>query len=203
MRPLRAAARTLHAQIKPSTTAHCTLSLALVGMLLILPHTAQAIEGQTAPEWQISEWLNGPGIELGQLKGQVVIIEFFQLWCPGCKRFSIPLMKAWHKRYAKRIRQKKMYLLSIHSVFEGHEAQSPARLRAFVLEEKIKHLVGIDRHPPDREIPMTMRLYRTRGTPEMVVIDKQGVVRFQRFGGFDPDLIEKLVEKLLVEPDPS
>jgi hypothetical protein len=45
-----------------------------------------------------------------------------------------------------------------------------------------------------------MRRYRTRGTPEMAIIDKNGYIRFQRFGGFDPDMAENLIRKLISEP---
>ncbi len=183
--------------MRPIHLVSIRLILALFCFITSTP--AQAIEGEPAPEWHISEWLNGSGVTLEELKGQVVVVAFFQLWCPGCKRFSIPLMKTWQKHFARPIRQKKLFMLSIHSVFEGHEAQNPARLRAFVKKQAIRHLVGIDRHPLHQEIPMTMRLYHTRGTPEMVIIDKKGIIRFQRFGGFDHDEAEQLIKLLLLE----
>ena len=54
-----------------------------------------AAQSLNAPEWVVSEWINGSGTSLQDLRGQVVIVEFFQLWCPGCNKFSIPLMKRW------------------------------------------------------------------------------------------------------------
>jgi hypothetical protein len=42
--------------------------------------------------------------------------------------------------------------------------------------------------------------YNTRGTPEMAIIDKQGNIRFQHFGGFNPAPVEKLIDALLLEP---
>lgn len=44
-----------------------------------------------------------------------------------------------------------------------------------------------------------MKRYRTRGTPEMAIIGKQGRIRFQRFGGFDPTEAEALIRRLLDE----
>ncbi|MCG7873977.1 MAG: hypothetical protein N0C81_06595 [Candidatus Thiodiazotropha lotti] len=44
------------------------------------------------------------------------------------------------------------------------------------------HPVGIDLHLPGEEIPETMRAYQTRGTPEMAIINRSGMVRLQRFG---------------------
>ena len=55
-----------------------------------------------APEWAVSEWINSDGVTLSDLKGKVVV-DFFQLWCPGCNAFSIPLVKFWGKVFAKKI----------------------------------------------------------------------------------------------------
>ena len=46
-----------------------------------------------APEWTISEWLNSEATKLRDLRRKVVIVDFFQFWCPGCNSFSIPLLK--------------------------------------------------------------------------------------------------------------
>ena len=44
---------------------------------------AHAAAGKKAPEFDVSEWLNSPGLKLADLRGKVVVIDFFQLWCPG------------------------------------------------------------------------------------------------------------------------
>lgn len=152
-----------------------------------------------APLWDVSQWINGPGVNVDKLRGKVVIVEFFQLWCPGCNRFSIPLMKKWAGKYADQRAANKLFMVSIHTVFEGHDYQSPERLRAFVKQNGMTHLVGVDRHKGSETIPETMRRYRTRGTPEMAIIDKNGRIRFQKFGGFKPELAEHLIDQLLQE----
>ena len=156
-------------------------------------------EQKIAPEWDVSEWINGNGTTLADLKGSVVVVEFFQLWCPGCNRFSIPLMERWHQVFAEDIDSERLVMVSIHTVFEGHEHQNPARLKAFLEEKGITHLVGIDRHKDGDEIPETMKRYNTRGTPEMAFIDKQGRLKFQHFGGFNVDRAEQYLRQLLDE----
>jgi hypothetical protein len=42
-----------------------------------------------------------------------------------------------------------------------------------------------------------MRRFRTSGTPEMAVIDKKGIIRFQEFGGFNFKRVERLIRQLL------
>jgi len=153
-----------------------------------------------APDWLVSEWINSPGVTLSELKGKVVIVEFFQLWCPGCNKFTIPLMKQWNRTFKNQIESGKLKILSIHTVFEGRDYQTPERLKSFVKEKGIHHLVGIDVHKKGEYLPETMKRYRTRGTPEVAIIDKNGYIQFQIFGGFDPAIAENLIRKLINEP---
>lgn len=155
------------------------------------PEAAQV--GQQASPWVVSEWVNSEPISLAQLKGKVVVIDFFQLWCPGCNRFSIPLMLQWEKKYKNAA---DVQLVGIHTVFEGHDYQTAERLRAYVKEKGIHHPVGMDAHVSDTRLPETMIRYQTKGTPEMAIVDKQGVIRFQKFGSFDIGEAESLIAEL-------
>ncbi len=174
--------------------------LLLSSIVTLMAHNLGTARSVKAPEWLISEWINGPGVTLSELKGKVVIVEFFQLWCPGCNSFSIPLMKKWNKTFRNEIASGDLVLVSIHTVFEGHDYQTPKRLRSFVKEKGIHHLVGIDKHEKGERIPETMKRYRTKGTPEMAIIDKRGYIRFEKFGGFDPSPVERLIIQLVGEP---
>ncbi len=169
----------------------------LLCALFTIPSQAQAKTPKPAPEWEVSEWLNGEPVSLADLRGNVVIIHFFQLWCPGCKRFSLPLMQKWEERFADAVKAGKLEFISIHTVFEGHEFQQPERLREYITDKGIHHRVGVDRHRGENPIPITMQRYRTRGTPEMAIIDKEGNIRFQYFGSFQPTPVAKLIEQLL------
>ncbi len=150
-----------------------------------------------APDWIISEWINGDAKTLEDLRGKVVIVDFFQLWCPGCNAFSIPLLKRWEQVFAPEIEAGKLAVISIHTVFEGHDYQNPNKLKKFLKRKKIHHLVGVDRHRAGERVPRTMRLFGTRGTPEMAFIDQTGVIRFQEFGGFNVDRAERVLRNLL------
>ncbi|MCP4935195.1 MAG: TlpA family protein disulfide reductase [bacterium] len=152
-----------------------------------------------APEWEISEWINSKGFKLSELKGKVVVIDFFQLWCPGCNSFSVPLMHKWEQKYADQVKAGKIQFVSIHTVFEGHNYQNPARLKKYLKEKGIEHPVGVDKQQKGHYVPLTMRRFNTKGTPEMAIIDKQGRIRFQRFGSFDVAASEQLIDQLLSE----
>lgn len=158
-----------------------------------------AAEAPAAPEWTISKWIQGPETTLQGSQGQVVIIDFFQLWCPGCNQFSIPLMAYWEDTFSEEISSGKLKLISIHTVFEGHNYQSDSRLEKFVVEKKMRHPVAVDFLPAGSRLPKTMIDYKTRGTPEMSFIDKNGRIRFQKLGSFDVEWATGYIRQLLEE----
>ena len=155
--------------------------------------------GSPAPDWEIAEWINSDPVQLSDLRGQVVVIDFFQLWCPGCKSFSIPLTLKWEKEFAEEIANDKMKIVSIHTVFEGHQHQTVERLKKFVAERGFGHPVGHDLHDNSisERLPITMIKYATRGTPEIAIVDKEGRIAFQKIGFFDPEEKAALIRRLL------
>lgn len=163
------------------------------------PADAQG-QARQAPEWEISRWLNSKDLTLAELRGKVVVIDFFQLWCPGCNSFSVPLMQHWEAMFADEIEAGRIQFVSIHTVFEGHGYQTPKRLERYIREKGITHPVGIDRHVDGQRLPLTMKRYATRGTPEIAIIDAEGRIRFQHFGFFEPARGEALIRRLLAEP---
>ncbi|WXU00347.1 MAG: Thiol-disulfide oxidoreductase ResA [Catillopecten margaritatus gill symbiont] len=169
----------------------------LLALLLSISLNAFATVGQKAPDFDVATWINGDGVSIEDLRGKVVIVDFFQLWCPGCNTFTIPLMHKWEKKYQQQIKEGKLEILSIHTVFEGHSIQTLTALKAFLKIRGIDHLVGNDRLIKGERLPETMKKYNTRGTPEVAIIDKNGIIRFQRFGGFNVVSAENLIERLL------
>ncbi len=153
--------------------------------------------GAPAPEWDIAQWINSEPLKLHELRGQVVVIDFFQLWCPGCKSFSIPTTLQWEKDFEQDIAQDRMKIVSIHTVFEGHQHQTLSRLKKFVADTGFGHPVGHDRHDIHDRLPNTMILYGTRGTPEVAIIGKDGRIAYQRIGFFDVEEKAQLIRDLM------
>lgn len=150
-----------------------------------------------SPDWNVSDWINGDPGPLPNQRGRIVVIHFFQLWCPGSNDISIPLMNEWSEKWADR---DDVMVVSIHTVFEGHDVQTPDRLRAFIREKQIRHPVGIDKYSgPDSDTPITMNRFNTGGTPHVVIVDKEGQVRFSHFGRFESATIEAFIERLAKE----
>lgn len=108
-----------------------------------------------APELDVAEWLNTPSpIHLADLVGKVVVIEAFQMLCPGCVQMGLPQLGRVHEQFSP----DDVAALGLHTVFEHHAAQGTrAALEAFLHEYRHRFPVGIDRHEAGRPVPVTMR----------------------------------------------
>ena len=149
------------------------------------PFREDEMLAQPAPELKVTRWLNTPEpLSLDSLQGRVVLIEAFQMLCPGCVSHGLPQAK----RVSETFSRDDVVVLGLHSVFEHHDAQGrPEALAAFLHEYRIAFPVGIDRPSEAEGIPETMAAYRLQGTPTLILIDRQGRLRKQAFG-FQEDL---------------
>lgn len=137
------------------------------------------VQPLATPELDVSEWLNTPDpIALSKLRGRVVVIHAFQMLCPGCVSHGIPQATEIHNTFAK----EDVVVLGLHSVFEHHAVMGPDALRAFAHEYRIAFPIGIDRALPGQSTPSTMQRLSLKGTPSMIVIDRQGAIRLHHFG---------------------
>jgi len=74
------------------------LSVVLAGLLLI-GAVANAGVGMKAPDITNQTWLNSAPLHLSDLKGKVVIVEFWTFGCYNCRNVE-PYVKQWHQKYA-------------------------------------------------------------------------------------------------------
>lgn len=134
-----------------------------------------------APEFVIQTWLNtATPLSLAKLRGKVVIAYAFQMLCPGCVEHSIPQARQVHAMFPA----DDVAVIGLHTVFEHHDAMGAAALKAFIHEYGITFPVGIDQpsEHPANPCPKTMQLYNMQGTPTLLLIDRQGFLRKQKFG---------------------
>ncbi len=138
-----------------------------------------------APELKTSHWFNTRDpLTLAGLKGQVVVVEAFQMLCPGCVSHGLPQAQ----RVAETFRHEDVVVLGLHTVFEHHAAQGTREaLAAFLHEYRIHFPVAIDAPAENGPLPQTMQAWRLEGTPSLVLIDREGCLRNQWFGRH-PDL---------------
>lgn len=154
-----------------------------------------SLPGFPAPELDVQEWLNVESAPtLAAMRGRVVVLEAFQMLCPGCVHHGLPQAQ----RVARLFRPEDVQVLGIHTVFEHHEAQGTrAALAAFLHENRIEFPVAIDR--PTGRIPATMAAYEMQGTPTLVLIDAAGRRRAQHFGPVEDLQLGTELGRLLAE----
>lgn len=156
----------------------CAVALALAG-----PATAKEPKvGQPAPNFEMT-LVDGSKVSLADLRGQVVVINFWATWCVPC-RTELPTLDAFY------------------------EARKSAGLRVFaVTTEDSLPLYQLKKLFAAMRIPAVKRLrgpYASLGAvPTNFVIDRQGRVRYAKAGAFDLDDLNKEVIPLLREPAPE
>lgn len=137
-----------------------------------------------APPLSVSRWFNtDEPVTLDALRGRVVVIEAFQMLCPGCVSHGLPQARRVFDTFS----QDDVAVLGLHCVFEHHEAQGPISLEAFLHEYRIGYPVGVDAPDEGGRLPQTMARYGMQGTPTLILIDRKGHRRAQHFGAI-PDL---------------
>ena len=146
-----------------------------------------------APAWTTTTWVNSEPLTLEALRGRVVVVEAFQMLCPGCVSGALPQAQRLQQTFGDEIA-----LVGLHTVFEHHEAMTETSLRAFVHEYRLRFPIGIDAHNDDRQ-PITFSAYGMRGTPTTLLIDRAGRLRAHHFGAVEDMSLARAVTQLLHE----
>ncbi len=144
-----------------------------------------------------AEWLNAPdAFSLSALRGRVVVIEAFQMLCPGCVSHGLPQAKAIHQIFPAA----DVAVIGLHSVFEHHDAMTPTALRAFLHEYRIPFPVAIDAPDDTGPLPRTFKAFGLQGTPTLLICDRQGTLRAHHFGQVHDMVVGAEIATLLAQP---
>jgi thiol-disulfide isomerase/thioredoxin len=141
--------------------------------------------GKTAPE-VVSHNLEDKEVKLSDLRGKVVILDFWATWCPPC-RAMIP-----HSReLVEKMKDKPVVLISISS-----DAKKET-LTQFIEKEPMPWTHWWEGTRSDS----LHNVWNIQGIPTVYVVDAKGVIRYKQvgFNSNSPNGIDKEVEKLLEE----
>ncbi len=132
-------------------------------------------------------WLNTKPLTLEELKGKVVLLDFWTYSCINCQR-TFPYLKKWHEKY----KDKGLVIVGIHSPefeFEKSQKNLSKAIKDFGITYPVMQDNNFD----------TWRAYRNKYWPAKYFVDKQGRIRYFHFGEGDYDNSEKVIQKLLEE----
>jgi thiol-disulfide isomerase/thioredoxin len=117
------------------------LSPLVLSVLIALTMGGTAQAAPKAPDFTHSsqaEWLNSKPLRLSELRGKVVLVEFWAFECVNCRRTQ-PWLHAIQQRYA----DEDFVIVSVHTP-ELPEERSTANVRAAVAEQQITNPVMVD-----------------------------------------------------------
>lgn len=154
-----------------------------------LGHGGHRLLGKPAPELPPGlRDLSGAPVQLGALRGQVVLLHFFTRSCGNCKSM-LPQYTSWAERY----RDAGLRVVGVHTPETEDEVNEPA-LRAFVRDRGLRWPVIPDN---DQGIFAT---FKVEVWPTILLIDRAGVLRHQYLGDDVSDAIEYGLKNMLREP---
>jgi thiol-disulfide isomerase/thioredoxin len=143
----------------------------------------------------------GQQILLSSLKGKVAVVQFLFTWCPHCQAFSKVLTQL-NAEYGPRGFQ------ALGVAFDDDDGKAPLKSKVMAYTQQYAGFpVGVSSRGPVLSYLGISELERI-GVPQIVVIDKKGVIREQstsQGGGPLGDLghLRPLIESLLAESAPA
>jgi cytochrome c biogenesis protein CcdA/thiol-disulfide isomerase/thioredoxin len=151
------------------------------------PAAAPPVEGELPPLTGATAWLNSAPLDGQQLRGKVVLIDFWTYSCINCLR-TLPYLKAWYERY----KDHGFVIIGVHApefAFEKDEAN----VRRAVSDLGIRYPVAIDNDY------VIWRAFDNQYWPAHYFIDAEGRIRGHHFGEGGYQESEELIRELLGE----
>ena len=88
-----------------------------------------AMIGKPAPDIQVSRWVQGGPVSLGDLTGRVVLVEVFQVNCPGCFVHALPEVLRLHEAY----HNQGLTVIGLATAFEDFDKNTLGNLEHLIL----------------------------------------------------------------------
>jgi thiol-disulfide isomerase/thioredoxin len=146
-------------------------------------------ESAAAPDLASGNWINSEPLKLKDLRGRVVLVEFWTFGCINCRN-TLPFIKGWHERY----QDKGLTVVGVHSP-EFVEERDVEKVRSEVASLGIRYPVVTDNDY------QTWNAYNVEAWPTMFLLDRQGRIRWKHVGEGSYDESERMIQQLLAEKE--
>ncbi|KOQ75660.1 cytochrome c biogenesis protein DipZ [Stenotrophomonas maltophilia] len=142
--------------------------------------TLPALDGATG-------WLNSPPLTAQQLRGKVVLVDFWTYSCINCLR-AMPFVHEWERRY----RDHGLVVIGVHTPEFAFE-RDPRNVMKAVQQLKVEYPVALDNQYT------IWRAFNNRYWPAQYFVDAQGNIRGHQFGEGNYARSEQVIRRLLTE----
>ena len=157
-------------------------ALGLGALALLLVGAKPPVVGQMAPNFELT-LIDGTKVTLDQLRGQVVVLNYWATWCVPCKA-ELPLLDSYY--VAQQKNGLRVFAVTTEDSLQPYQ---------------LKKLFAVMHIQPVRKIKGSYDVLK--GVPTNYVIDRSGRLRYAKAGAFELDDLNKLLVPLLNEPAPA
>ena len=148
-----------------------------------------AAQSELASLERAIEWINSPPLKASELRGKVVLVDFWTYTCVNWLR-TLPYVRAWAEKY----RDHGLVVIGVHTPEFSFE-KNVSNVRWAVKDMRVGYPVAID---SDYVI---WRGFRNNYWPALYFIDSQGRIRHQHFGEGAYEQSEMVIKRLLMEAE--
>lgn len=146
-----------------------------------------ASKAPAAPALAEGNWINSDPLTLAKLRGRVVLVEFWTFGCYNCRN-TLSSVKEWDARY----RDRGLTIVGVHTP-ETNSEYNLDNVRREVPSLGVKYPVVTDNDYK------TWKAFGVEAWPTILVVDKQGRVRWLHVGEGKYDETENVIKTLLAE----
>lgn len=145
-------------------------------------------EKNLAPDLRdIEAWINSEPLSLEDLKGKVVLVDFWTYSCINCIR-TLPYIEAWHEKY----KDDGLVIIGVHAPEFAFE-KDLGNVQKAVKEYGLEYPIALDNNFS------TWKAYNNRYWPAKYFIDRDGYLRHYHFGEGEYQESEEIIRQLLAE----